>query len=53
MADAGREAFVYALQNGLRLGSAVALAGALAAWTLIARRASVPAGYAADAALPT
>ncbi|HEX4467833.1 MAG TPA: MFS transporter [Solirubrobacteraceae bacterium] len=31
-----QEAFVYALQNGLRLGSAVALLGALIAWTLIA-----------------
>jgi EmrB/QacA subfamily drug resistance transporter len=35
--QAGHEAFVYALQNGLRLGSAVALAGALVAWSLIGR----------------
>jgi hypothetical protein len=35
--QAGHEAFVYALQNGLRLGAAVALAGALVAWTLIGR----------------
>jgi MFS family permease len=34
---AAHEAFVYALQNGLRLGSAVALAGALVAWALIGR----------------
>jgi EmrB/QacA subfamily drug resistance transporter len=42
--DASQRAFVYALQNGLRLGSAVALIGALLAWTLIAaRRANAPA----------
>ena len=40
--DASQRAFVYALQYGLRLGSAVALIGALIAWTLVARRA-VPA----------
>ncbi len=45
---AGHEAFVYALQNGLRLGAAVALAGALIAWALIGRErppveASTPA----------
>jgi MFS family permease len=32
---AGHEAFVYALQNGLRLGAGVALFGAVAAWTLV------------------
>jgi EmrB/QacA subfamily drug resistance transporter len=32
---AGHEAFVYALQNGLRLGAGVALFGALAAWALV------------------
>jgi EmrB/QacA subfamily drug resistance transporter len=37
---AGQQAFVYALQYGLRLGAAVALVGALLAWALIARRAS-------------
>jgi EmrB/QacA subfamily drug resistance transporter len=37
--DASQRAFVYALQNGLRLGSAVALVGALLAWTLVASRA--------------
>jgi EmrB/QacA subfamily drug resistance transporter len=36
--DAGQRAFVYALQNGLRLGSAVALLGALLAWALVGRR---------------
>jgi hypothetical protein len=36
--DAGQQAFVYALQNGLRLGAAVALLGALAAWTLVRAR---------------
>jgi len=36
--DASQRAFVYALQYGLRLGSAVALLGALVAWTLVARR---------------
>ncbi|HST54437.1 MAG TPA: MFS transporter [Solirubrobacteraceae bacterium] len=41
--DASHVAFVYALQNGLRIGSAVALAGALIAWLLIADRpAPVP-----------
>ena len=38
--DASQRAFVYALQNGLRLGSAVALVGALLAWTLVAPRAA-------------
>ncbi len=36
--DAGQSAFVYALQYGLRLGSAVALIGAIAAFALIGRR---------------
>jgi MFS family permease len=35
--DAGRSAFIYALQNGLHLGSAVALLGALSAFALIGR----------------
>jgi EmrB/QacA subfamily drug resistance transporter len=49
--QAGHEAFVYALQNGLRLGSAVALAGALVAWTLVGR--DRPADQAsAEAAAP-
>jgi EmrB/QacA subfamily drug resistance transporter len=33
--EASHRAFVYALQYGLRLGSAVALLGALLAWTLV------------------
>jgi len=41
--DASQRAFVYALQYGLRLGSAVALIGALLAWTLIGRRVEAPA----------
>jgi EmrB/QacA subfamily drug resistance transporter len=41
--DASQSAFVYSLQYGLRLGSAVALLGALAAWVLIARREASPA----------
>ncbi|HWX52222.1 MAG TPA: MFS transporter [Solirubrobacteraceae bacterium] len=36
--DASQEAFVYALQYGLRLGAAVALVGAVLAWTLVARK---------------
>jgi hypothetical protein len=36
--DASQQAFVYALQYGLRLGAAVALLGAVLAWTLIGRR---------------
>jgi EmrB/QacA subfamily drug resistance transporter len=40
--QAGHEAFVYALQNGLRLGAAVALAGALTAWTLVAAKQPQP-----------
>jgi hypothetical protein len=35
---AGREAFVYALHYGLLLGSAVALIGAVTAWTMVARK---------------
>ncbi len=31
---------MYALQYGLRLGSAVALLGALTAWTMIGRKAA-------------
>jgi len=38
--DAGQQAFVYALQYGLRLGSAVALLGAVLAWTLVRARAA-------------
>jgi EmrB/QacA subfamily drug resistance transporter len=44
--DASQRAFVYSLQYGLRLGSAVALLGALAAWVLIAPREASPAAEA-------
>ena len=37
MVSAGHEAFVYALQNGLRLGASVAFLGAIVAWSLIGR----------------
>jgi EmrB/QacA subfamily drug resistance transporter len=40
--DASQEAFVYALQYGLRLGAAVALLGAVLAWTLVGRREEAP-----------
>jgi EmrB/QacA subfamily drug resistance transporter len=48
---AAQHAFVYALQYGLRLGAAVALIGALLAWTLIRARTSereLPATLSAD-----
>jgi EmrB/QacA subfamily drug resistance transporter len=50
--QAGHEAFVYSLQNGLRLGAAVALAGAVVAWTLVGReaKASTAATEPADQA---
>jgi EmrB/QacA subfamily drug resistance transporter len=41
--DASEKAFVYALQYGLRLGGAVALLGALLAWTLVAKQATMTA----------
>ena len=51
--QAGHEAFVYSLQNGLRLGSAVALLGAVVAWTLVGRDAPAaavaPVGQATQA----
>jgi EmrB/QacA subfamily drug resistance transporter len=37
VADAMRQSFVYALQNGLRLGAGVALAGALVAWLFVTK----------------
>jgi EmrB/QacA subfamily drug resistance transporter len=49
---AGQQAFVYALQNGLRLGSAVALVGALAAWTLVAGRTRTANEQTPEAPLP-
>jgi EmrB/QacA subfamily drug resistance transporter len=51
-----QEAFVYALQYGLRLGSLVALVGALVAWSLIAPRlrrdATAEGAQASDAVQP-
>ena len=41
--DAVNQAFVYALNDGLRIGAAVAVLGALLAWLLIADRAEAPA----------
>jgi EmrB/QacA subfamily drug resistance transporter len=49
--DAVREAYVYALNNGLRIGAAVAVVGALVAWLLIADRAEAPAEVGAEAAV--
>ncbi len=37
---AGQQAFVYALQYGLRIGAAVALLGAVLAWVLVAPRSA-------------
>jgi EmrB/QacA subfamily drug resistance transporter len=60
VADAVREAFVHALNSGLRMGAAVALLGALVAWALIAPRVAPtripiaePAAEAAAADLAT
>jgi EmrB/QacA subfamily drug resistance transporter len=49
--DAVREAFVSALNSGLRIGAAVAAAGAIVAWLLIADRAEAPAEAGAEAAV--
>jgi hypothetical protein len=38
---ASQTAFVYALQYGLRLGAAVALFGAVLAWTMIRHKTAV------------
>jgi EmrB/QacA subfamily drug resistance transporter len=47
---ATHEAYVYALQYGLRVGAAVALLGAMLAWVLVASRvqAMVPGGAHAE-----
>jgi EmrB/QacA subfamily drug resistance transporter len=47
--DAVRQAYVYALNDGLRIGAAVAVVGALVAWMLIADRAEAPAEVGAEA----
>jgi EmrB/QacA subfamily drug resistance transporter len=46
--QASHDAFVYALQNGLRLGAGVAVAGAITAWLTIADRPE-PMGASASA----
>jgi hypothetical protein len=48
--DAVREAFVSALNSGLRIGAAVAAAGAVVAWLLIADRAEAPSEVGSEAA---
>ena len=48
--DAVNQAFVYALNEGLRIGAAVAVLGALLAWLLIADRAEAPAEVGATEA---
>ena len=48
--DAVNQAFVYALNNGLRIGAAVAVLGAVLAWLLIADRAEAPAEVGAPEA---
>ncbi len=50
--DASQQAFVYALQYGLRLSSAVALLGALLAWVLVARRPSLTSASELEQAQP-
>jgi EmrB/QacA subfamily drug resistance transporter len=42
------QAYVYALNNGLRIGAAVTVLGALLAWLLIADRVQAPATATAD-----
>jgi EmrB/QacA subfamily drug resistance transporter len=49
--DAVREAFVYSLNNGLRIGAAASVAAAIVAWLLIADRAEAPAEAGAEAAV--
>jgi MFS family permease len=46
-----QDAFVYALNNGLRIGAAVAVLGAVLAWLLIADRAEAPAEAGAEGAV--
>jgi hypothetical protein len=45
-----QQAYVYALNDGLRIGAAVTLLGALLAWLLIADRAEAPAEAGAESA---
>jgi MFS family permease len=48
--EAGREAFVYALQTGLKFAALFAFVGAVVAWALIAKKQ--PARAEADVAVP-
>jgi EmrB/QacA subfamily drug resistance transporter len=48
--DAVQQAFVYALNSGLRIGAAVCVLGAVLAWLLIADRAEAPAEAGAESA---
>jgi hypothetical protein len=50
--DAVQQAFVHALNSGLRIGAAVTVLGALLAWLLIADRAVAPSEVAAESAGP-
>jgi amino acid transporter len=47
--NASQQAFVYALQYGLRLGAVVALIGAVLAWVLVAPRSAAARAQDADA----
>jgi EmrB/QacA subfamily drug resistance transporter len=48
--DAVKQAFVYALNDGLRIGAAITLLGALLAWLLIADRVAAPSEVATKSA---
>jgi EmrB/QacA subfamily drug resistance transporter len=48
--QAAQQAFVYALNDGLRIGAAVTLLGALLAWLLIADRVAAPSEAGAKSA---
>jgi EmrB/QacA subfamily drug resistance transporter len=50
--NAVQQAYVYALNDGLRIGAAVTLLGALLAWLLIADRAVAPSEVAAHSPGP-
>jgi MFS family permease len=49
--SAVQDAYVYALNHGLRIGALVALAGALVSWLLIADRVQAPHEAGAEAAV--
>ncbi len=48
--DAVQHAFVYALNDGLRIGAAITLLGAVLAWLLIADRVEAPSEAGAESA---